>query len=113
MSKVDWRAEARRYAVPALVLLVATAGALVVRAATTEDAPAAPAKARAKAPPAQAPVKVKRGVARLHIVSSGDTLGGIAERYDTTVERLQALNPKVDPQALRVGQELRVPAGGG
>ena len=110
MSGVDWRAEARRYAVPVLVLLVATLGAFVGRAAVAEEGPA---KAKATRPPAQAPVKVKRAVARLHIVSSGDTLGGIAERYDTTVERLQTLNPKVDPQALRVGQELRVPAGGG
>ena len=110
MSGVDWGAEARRYAVPVLVLLAATIGVLVIRSATTEEAPA---KAKAKPPPAQAPVKVKRAVARLHIVSSGDTLGGIAERYDTTVERLQTLNPQVDPQALRVGQELRVPAGGG
>ena len=107
---VNWATEARRYAAPVLILLVATIGALVVRAATAEE-PAV--KAKAKPPPAQAPVKVKRAVARLHIVSSGDTLGGIADRYDTTVERLQALNPNVDPQALRVGQELRVPAGGG
>ena len=110
MSGVDWGAEARRYAVPVLVLLVATIGALVFRAEVAEEGPA---RAEANRRPAQAPVKVKRAVARLHIVSSGDTLGGIAERYDTTVERLQTLNPKVDAQALRVGQELRVPAGGG
>lgn len=106
MNGIDWRAEARRYAVPALVLLVATVGALLVRGALAEDRAAPAEKA---VPPVTKRTGVKRAAARLHIVSSGDTLGGIAERYDTTVARLRALNPTVDPQALRVGQELRVP----
>ena len=106
MNTIDWRAEARRYAVPALILLVATVGALLVRGALADDR-AAPAKK--PAPHVTKRTGVKRAAARLHIVSSGDTLGAIAERYDTTVVRLRALNPTVDPQALRVGQELRVP----
>ena len=107
---MNWADEARRYAVPFAVLLAALVAGLLGRAALADDPVAKPAK-----PPerVQKRIGVKRAVARLHIVSSGDTLGGIAERYETTVERLQALNPKVDPQALRVGQELRVPAGGG
>ena len=108
VSGVDWTAEARRYALPVLLLLVATIGALGVRAAMADDEPSR--KEAKQQPRAQQRTGVKRAAAKLHIVSSGDTLGGIAERYDTTVERLQALNPKVDPQALRVGQELRVPA---
>jgi LysM repeat protein len=111
VSGVDWAAEARRYALPLLLLLVATIGALVVRAAIADDEPAG--KGAKQPPRVQQQTGVKRAAAKLHIVSSGDTLGGIAERYDTTVERLQALNPKVDPQALRVGQELRVPTVGG
>jgi LysM repeat protein len=111
VSRVDWGAEGRRYALPVILLLVATIGALVVRAAIADEEPS---RSEAKQPPrAQQRTGVKRAAAKLHIVSSGDTLGGIAERYDTTVERLQALNPQVDPQALRVGQELRVPTVGG
>jgi LysM repeat protein len=106
VTNVDWQAEARRYAVPLLVLVVATVAGLLVRSALADDPASAPTK---KPPPAAQRVGVKRAAARLHIVSSGDTLGGIAERYDTTVARLRALNPRVDPQALRVGQELRVP----
>jgi hypothetical protein len=107
VNRIDWRAEARRYAVPVLILLAATVGGLVVRGALADDR-TPPAK---KPPPPRAAERtgVKRAAARLHIVSAGDTLGGIAERYDTTVARLQALNPTADPQALRVGQELRVP----
>jgi LysM repeat protein len=107
---IDWRTEARRYALPVVLLLVATIGALTVRAALTDDGQP---ETKPKQQPRTQRVQAKRAAAKLHIVSSGDTLGGIAERYDTTVERLQALNPRVDPQALRVGQELRVPTVGG
>jgi LysM repeat protein len=43
-----------------------------------------------------------------HVVESGDTLGSIAEKYDTSVEELVRLNPGVDPTALRVGDRIRV-----
>jgi LysM repeat protein len=46
--------------------------------------------------------------AEYHVVESGDTLGSIAEKYDTTVEELVRLNPGVDPTALRVGDRIRV-----
>ena len=106
MRGIDWQVEARRYAVPFLLLVFATVAGLLLRSALADE----PSSARAKAPArAEQRTQVKRAAARLHIVSSGDTLGGIAERYDTTVAHLRKLNPRVDPQALRVGQELRVP----
>ena len=43
-------------------------------------------------------------------VSAGDTLWGIARRFDLTVEALTAVNPGVDPLRLREGQKLRVPS---
>ena len=43
-----------------------------------------------------------------YVIASGDTLGTIAEKYDTTVEELVRLNPGVDPTALRVGDRIRV-----
>ncbi len=44
----------------------------------------------------------------VYSVRSGDTLGTIAERFGTTVDGLLALNPGIDPRALRVGETLRV-----
>jgi LysM repeat protein len=41
-------------------------------------------------------------------VESGETLGTIADEFDTTVESLVELNPGVDPTALTVGQRIRV-----
>jgi LysM repeat protein len=41
-------------------------------------------------------------------VREGDLLETIAEEFDTSVERLVELNPGIDPQALTVGQRIRV-----
>ena len=41
-------------------------------------------------------------------VRPGDTLGVVAERFDTTLDDLVALNPQVDPNALDIGQRLRI-----
>jgi LysM repeat protein len=43
-----------------------------------------------------------------YVIQSGDTLGSIALKYDTTVEELVRLNPDVDPTTLHVGQRIRV-----
>jgi LysM repeat protein len=103
----NWRAEARRYAIPVLLLLLVTVGALIVRGALDDSEPAA----RAKSPPREpAKVRVKRAAVKFHLVESGDTLAGIAERYGTTVARLHILNPSIDAGALRVGQQIRLPA---
>jgi LysM repeat protein len=44
-----------------------------------------------------------------YTVAAGDTLGQIATRFNTTVERIQALNNLADPRALRIGTKLVVP----
>jgi LysM repeat protein len=50
-------------------------------------------------------VLVRRGV---YVVRTGDTLGSIAQRTGVTVERLQELNPTLDPQALTSGQRIKL-----
>ena len=45
---------------------------------------------------------------RFYRVRSGDTLEAIASRFDTTVADLLTLNPGIDPNALTVGQRVRV-----
>jgi LysM repeat protein len=46
--------------------------------------------------------------AEYYVVKGGDTLGSIAQAYNTTVQQLMTLNPGVDPTALTVGQKIRV-----
>jgi LysM repeat protein len=44
-----------------------------------------------------------------YTVEAGDTLGRIAVRFNTTVERIQALNNLADPRTLRIGTKLVIP----
>ncbi len=44
-------------------------------------------------------------------IRSGDTFYRLAKRYDTTVNAIAAANPKLDPEKLRIGDELIIPYG--
>lgn len=46
---------------------------------------------------------------RQHLIQSGETLLGIALRYDSTVAALLALNPNVQPRFLTIGTLLEIP----
>lgn len=48
--------------------------------------------------------------AALYTIQDGDTLGAIAERFDTTVDELVAANGLTDPNALQPGQTLIIPS---
>jgi LysM repeat protein len=43
-----------------------------------------------------------------YTIKANDTLSGIAERNGTTVERLQELNPELDPTGLVAGQKIKL-----
>ncbi len=45
---------------------------------------------------------------RYYTVRKGDTLDAIAARVGTTIAKLEALNPSVNPTTLQVGQKIRV-----
>jgi LysM repeat protein len=50
----------------------------------------------------------KRAGRRFYVVQSGDSFGTIAAKEGISVSRLEALNPGVSSNALRVGQKLRI-----
>ncbi len=54
---------------------------------------------------ARLPVAIFEG----HVVRRGETLSGLAVRYGVSVGGILALNPKVNPRALRLGSELVIP----
>jgi LysM repeat protein len=45
-----------------------------------------------------------------YTIASGDTLVKIAQRFNTSVERIQAFNNLSDPRVLRIGAQLIIPA---
>jgi len=47
---------------------------------------------------------------QIHVVVSGETLGGIARRYGTSISAIVEINNMTNPDALSVGQELVIPA---
>ena len=105
-----------RFAAPAAFLLALTIGVLLLRAALGDEA--APARAAAAATPARqspprpaarsATTAAAAAEARFHVIRAGDTLGAVADRYETSVEALAELNPGIDPTALQVGQRVLV-----
>ena len=48
-----------------------------------------------------------------HVVISGETLGGIAMRYNTTWQRLANYNHLVDPNTIAVAQHICIPSNAG
>jgi len=53
------------------------------------------------------PQQQPRGPAT-YTIKANDTLTGIAAQHNTTVERLQELNPDLDPQGLVAGQKIKL-----
>jgi LysM repeat protein len=50
----------------------------------------------------------QRRVRRTYTIKANDTLSGIAAENGTTVERLEELNPELDPQGLVAGQKIKL-----
>jgi LysM repeat protein len=118
------RRELTRYGAPAAFLAAVTIAVLLVRAGlsggdgstttvgalpTTRPTTSNPTTTRlVLTTPTATTTTTTAQEGEYHVVESGDTLGSIAEKYDTTVEELVRLNPGVDPTALRVGDRIRV-----
>jgi len=103
------RSRLARYAAPAAFLAAVTIGVVVIRAGlehgkhhsgttTTTTTKTTTTHAHGH----------KSSHARTYTIKSGDTLAAIAAANGTTVAALVHLNPGIDPQALRVGQTIRV-----
>lgn len=56
------------------------------------------------------PPDLPRGTRITYIVKAGDTLAGIAAKFNSTVEEIIKVNNLTDPNAIFVGQQLIVPA---
>jgi LysM repeat protein len=50
----------------------------------------------------------KKKIPATYTIKANDTLSAIAARWGTTVEKLQELNPELDPQGLVAGQKIKL-----
>ena len=104
LGLVDRRRLAR-VAAPLAFLAAVTVAVLLVRAgldeASTRSEPTPPT---ATAPTTTTPVSARR----FYRIRAGDTLAAIAPRFGLTEAELVALNPGIEPTALRIGQRIRV-----
>jgi LysM repeat protein len=114
--------ELKRYGAPAAFLAAATIAVILIQAglgngsdtdattlaATTTQATTTAPKVTTQVVITGTPTTTADAEGEYYVIQSGDTLGSIAIKYDTTVEELVRLNPDVDPTALRVGERIRV-----
>jgi len=78
-------------------------------AGASATASATPAATAAKAAPAAKAPEPKASL--VHVVRSGETLGGIARRYQVRVGDIALANNIADPAKIRLGQTLVIPGG--
>jgi lipoprotein NlpD len=114
--------ELKRYGAPAAFLVAVTVAVLLVKGGLEggEEAPTTVAQRTTTVAGATTTSTTKlvlttpsttttaEAEGDYYVIQSGDTLGSIAAKYDTTVEELVRLNPSVDPTALSIGERIRV-----
>jgi LysM repeat protein len=104
LGLVDRRGAAR-IAAPLAFLAAVTVAVLLIRSGLDE----ASSRSEPTVPTATTPTSTNPSASRrFYRIRPGDTLAVIAPRFGLTeVERI-ALNPRIEPTALRIGQRIRV-----
>jgi LysM repeat protein len=51
-------------------------------------------------------------ISSLYVIEAGDTIGKIAKKFGVSKDALIAANPSIDPNVIRIGAKLAIPAGG-
>jgi LysM repeat protein len=98
-----------------LGLVAACGGGATPTPAPTEVPTPAPTDIFVESPeptvaPSDGPTATASPVAgKRYKVKPGDTMWAIAQKYGISLAALKAANPKVDPQAMRVGTILIIP----
>jgi LysM repeat protein len=108
------RRELAHYGAPIAFLAAATIAVLLIKAGlgggskNTTTAAVTRTPTVATSTRSRTTTQTATTTARYYTIQSGDTLGSVAIKENTTVADLLRLNPGIDPQALHVGQRIRV-----
>jgi LysM repeat protein len=110
VARRGWRAEVKRYAAPVAFLAAVTIAVLLVRSgletSTSSTTPTTVATTRTT-PTTTTPTTRKRRP-KYYRLRAGETISDVALRFNTTVEELLSLNPKIKPTQLTIGERIRV-----
>ncbi|MEA2361696.1 MAG: hypothetical protein QOD71_841 [Thermoleophilaceae bacterium] len=103
------RRRAARLLAPLALLLSVAAVVVVVQSTNSGDSKeGSRSKSTGEQSTAQDTTEKPRRVRPNYTVKLNDTLGLIAEKTGVSVERIQTLNPELDPQNLIVGQKIKL-----
>jgi LysM repeat protein len=102
------RSPARLLAPLALILFTVALAAVVLASVPGDDGDGGGESSRSASDTTSTTGSRTRPRRAIYTVKTGDTLGSIAQKTGVTVERLQELNPELDPQALLSGQQIRL-----
>jgi LysM repeat protein len=84
---------------------------VVIFSSGSDDGPTKPDRTAAKAKRASKQTRRSGASGRgpaIYTVKTGDNLPGIANKTGLTVERIQELNPALDPYGLQSGQKIKL-----
>ena len=78
------------------------------RAAETQEQRSGSGSGDERAETGRTETTPRRQGRRTYVIKTGDTLGAISEQTGVPLERLQELNPDLDPQAMVAGQRIKL-----
>jgi LysM repeat protein len=107
MANRGRRSPARMLA-PLALVVAAVAVVLVIQASNGSGDGSKDDTASTTSTQTQTTTTAKRPVRPSYTVKLNDTLGLISEKTGVSVERIQELNPDLDPQNLIVGQKIKL-----
>jgi LysM repeat protein len=107
---MERRRSPARLLAPVALLLAIAAVLVVIQASTGSDDSNGDAKNRTAAEETTPTERRERPIRQRasYTVKLNDTLGLIAEKTGVSVERIEELNPELDPQNLIVGQKIKL-----
>src|ERR1041385_4547969 len=97
-----------RYAAPVAFLAAVTIAVLLVRSGLNADSSASPPTIARTSTRPRTPRSPRRRRPKYYRLRAGETISDVAIRFNTTVEQLLKLNPKIEPTQLTIGQRIRV-----
>ena len=101
-----WRSSSRtswvpRILAPLALVAVVIAVVLIVNSSVGEDSGGGSSETTV--------ASAKKGeIPKTYVVEPGDSLSTIAEKFDISVDRIERLNPDVDPATLNEGDEIKL-----